>query len=61
MAPLTHDQDVTSWMQLLSAIEESEAGRGTARLTEVCLSIYGALCDARFLSPSSGPGFTRSR
>ena len=48
MAPLTHDQDITSWMQLLSAIEEAEAGHGTARLTEICLSVYGALADARF-------------
>src|ERR1700739_2276100 len=35
MAPLPHDQDITSWLQLLSAIEEAEAGRGTARLTEI--------------------------
>ena len=48
MAPLTHDEDITSWLQLLSAIEEAEAGRGTARLAEVCLSVYGALADARF-------------
>ena len=48
MAPLTHDQDITSWLQLLSAIEEAEAGHGTARLAEVCLSVYGALADARF-------------
>jgi hypothetical protein len=48
MTPLTHDEDITSWMQLLSAIEEAEAGPGTARLTEVCLSVYGALADARF-------------
>jgi hypothetical protein len=31
MAPLPHDQDITSWRQLLSAIEDAEAGRGTAR------------------------------
>jgi hypothetical protein len=48
MAPLTHDEDITSWLQLLSAIEEAEAGPGTARLAEVCLSVYGALADARF-------------
>ena len=30
MTPQTHDQDITSWLQLLSAIEEAEAGRGTA-------------------------------
>ena len=30
MAPLPHDQDITSWAQLLSAIEDAEAGRGTA-------------------------------
>ena len=39
MAPLPHDQDITSWLQLLSAIEDAEAGRGTARLTEICLSV----------------------
>ena len=65
-APLTHDQDITSWLQLLSAIEEAEAGRGTARLAEVCLSVYGALADARFqitqlrarihVLAASGPG-----
>ena len=48
MAPLKHDEDITSWLQLLSAIEEAEAGHGTARLAEVCLSVYGALADARF-------------
>jgi len=48
MAPLTHDEDITSWLQLLSAIEEAEAGRGTARLTEICLSTYGALAAAQF-------------
>jgi hypothetical protein len=48
MAPLTHDQDITSWLQLLSAIEDAEAGHGTARLAEVCLSVYGALAAARF-------------
>ena len=48
MAPLTHDEDITSWLQLLSAIEDAEAGHGTARLAEVCLSVYGALADARF-------------
>lgn len=48
MAPLTHDQDITSWLQLLSAIEEAEAGHGTARLTEICLSAYGALAAAQF-------------
>ena len=29
MAPLTHDQDITGWLQLLSAIGEAEAGHGT--------------------------------
>ena len=48
MTPLTHDQDITSWLQLLSAIEEAEAGHGTARLTEICLSAYGALGAAQF-------------
>ena len=48
MAQLTHEQDITSWLQLLSAIEEAEAGHGTARLTEICLSVYGALAAAQF-------------
>jgi hypothetical protein len=48
MAPLQHDEDTTSWLQLLSAIEEAEAGRGTARLTEICLYVYGALAAAQF-------------
>jgi len=48
MASLTHDEDIASWLQLLSAIEEAEAGHGTARLTEISLSVYGALADARF-------------
>ena len=48
MAPLTHDQDITSWLQLLSAVEEAEAGQGTARLTEICLSAYGELAAAQF-------------
>jgi hypothetical protein len=48
MAPLTHEEDTTSWLQLLSAIEEAEAGHGTARLTEICLSAYGALAAAQF-------------
>ena len=48
MAPLAHDQDTTSWLQLLNAIEEAEAGRGTARLAEICLSSYRALAAARF-------------
>ena len=48
MGPLPHDQDITSWLQLLSAIEDAEAGRGTARLTEICLSVYGALAAAQF-------------
>ena len=48
MAPLAHDQDTTSWLQLLSAIEEAEAGRGSTRLAEICLSIYGALAAAQF-------------
>jgi hypothetical protein len=46
MAPLPHDQDITSWPQLLSAIEDAEAGQGTARLTEICLSVYSALAAA---------------
>ena len=61
MAPLTHDQDVISWLQLLSAVEEAEAGRGTAHLTEVCLSVYGALADARFQITQLRAGFTCSR
>jgi hypothetical protein len=48
MTPLTHDQDITSWLQLLSAVEEAEAGQGTARLTEICLSVYGELAAAQF-------------
>jgi len=48
MAPLPHDQDLTSWLQLLSAIEDAEAGRGTDRLTEICLSVYSALATAQF-------------
>ena len=48
MTPQTHDQDITSWLQLLSAIEEAEAGHGTVRLTEICLSVYGALAAAQF-------------
>ena len=48
MAPLPHDQEITSWLQLLSAIEDAEAGRGTARLTEICLSVFGALAAAQF-------------
>jgi hypothetical protein len=48
MAPLPYDQDITSWPQLLSAIEDAEAGRGTARLTEICLSVYSALAAAQF-------------
>jgi hypothetical protein len=48
MAALPHDQDITSWPQLLSAIEDAEAGRGTARLTEICLSVYSALAAAQF-------------
>lgn len=48
MAPLPHDQDTTSWLQLLSAIEEAEAGGGSARLAEICLSIYSALAAAQF-------------
>src|ERR1700751_560699 len=47
MAPLPHDQDITSWLQLLSAIEEPEAG-GKARLTEICMSVYSALAAAQF-------------
>jgi hypothetical protein len=48
MAPLPHDQDITSWPQLLSAIEDAKAGQGTARLTEICLSVYSALAAAQF-------------
>jgi hypothetical protein len=48
MAPLRHDEDITRWLQLLRAIEEAEAGRGTARLTEICLSAYAALAAAEF-------------
>ena len=48
MAPLPHNQDITSWPQLLRAIEEAEAGQGTARLTEICLSFYSALAVAQF-------------
>jgi hypothetical protein len=48
MAPLPHDEDITSWLQLLGAIEEAEAGRGTLRLTEICLSVYSALAAAQF-------------
>ena len=48
MTPLTHDQDITSWLQLLSAIEEAEAGHGTARLAEICMSVYGVLGAAQF-------------
>ena len=29
MTSLTHDQEFTSWLQLVGAIEEAEAGRGT--------------------------------
>jgi hypothetical protein len=44
MTPLAHDQDITSWLQLLSAIEQAEAGHGTARLTEICLSGLRRAC-----------------
>jgi hypothetical protein len=47
MAPL-HHEDITSWLQLLSAIEEAEPGGGTARLTEICLSVYGTFAAAHF-------------
>jgi hypothetical protein len=43
MAPPPHDQDITSWPQLLSAIEDAEAGQRTARLIEICLSVCSAL------------------
>ena len=57
MAPLPHDQDITSWPQLLSAIEDAEAGQGTARLTEICLSVYSALAAAQFqIIPAQGQG-----
>jgi len=71
MAPLSHDQDITSWLQLLSAIEDAEAGRGTARLTEISLSVYGALAAAQFqvtqlrarvhVLATSGPGSPSSQ
>ena len=48
MAALPHDQDITSWLQLLSAIEDAEAGQGTAGLTAICLSVYSALAAAQF-------------
>lgn len=48
MAPLPHDHDTASWPQLLGAIEDAEAGLGTARLTEICLSAYAALAAAQF-------------
>ena len=48
MTSLTHDQEFTSWLQLVGAIEEAEAGHGTARLTETCLSAYGELAAAQF-------------
>ena len=48
MAQLTHEEDITSWLRLLSAIEEAEAGHGTVRLIEICLSAYGALAAAQF-------------
>jgi hypothetical protein len=48
MAQLTHEENITSWLQLLSAIEEAEAGHGTAPLAEICLSAYGALAAAQF-------------
>jgi len=48
MAPPPHDQDNTSWPQLLSAIEDAEAGQETARLTEICLSVYSARAAAQF-------------
>ena len=38
----------TSWPRLLSAIEDAEAGPRTARLTEICLSVYSALAAAQF-------------
>ena len=60
MASLPHDQDITSWPQLLSAIEDAEAGQGTARLTEICLSVYSALPSRSSRSPSSRPGFMRT-
>jgi hypothetical protein len=60
MAPLPHNQDITSWPQLLSAIEDAEAGRGTGRLTEICLSFYSALAATQFqitqLADWSGAG-----
>jgi len=48
MTSLTQDPDITSWLQLLGAVEEAEAGHGTARLTEICLSVYGELAAAQF-------------
>jgi len=60
MAPLPLDQDTTSWLQLLNAIEDAEAGRGTARLTEICLSVYSALAAAQFQITQLRAGFTCS-
>ena len=60
MAPVLHDQDITSWPQLLSAIEDAEAGQGTARLTETCLSSTALQPPRSSRSPSSRPGFTCS-
>jgi hypothetical protein len=37
----------TSWPQLPSAIEDAEAGQGTASLTEIRLSVYSALAAAQ--------------
>ena len=48
MASLPDDQDIPSWVQLLGALEDAEAGRGTARLAEICLSYYSALAVAQF-------------
>jgi hypothetical protein len=48
VAQPAHEEDIISWLQLLRAIEDAEAGHGTARLAEICLSAYGALAAAQF-------------
>ena len=48
MAQLPGHQDIPRWEQLLSAIEDADDGRGTARLAEICLSVYSALAVAQF-------------
>jgi hypothetical protein len=48
MAQLPDHLDTPGWEQVLSAIEDADAGRGTARLAEMCLSVYSALAVAQF-------------